>query len=107
MFVPNTARAAIPNTTKSVSVLLKFTFINYFTQQGNYGQANMYLPVRGYQRIAFLAHLAERPSELFSSLGVVVVVRRRRPALTFTKIFSSETTGPNLTKLGHNHHWGI
>ena len=30
-----------------------------------------------------------------------------RPSLTFTKIFSSETTRPNLTNLGHNHHWGI
>ena len=37
------------------------------------------------------------PSELFSSLGV-----RRRP-LTFRKIFSSETTGPNETKLSLNH----
>ena len=37
----------------------------------------------------------------FSSLGV-----RRPSSLTFIKIFSSKTTAPNLTKLGHNHHLG-
>ena len=46
----------------------------------------------------------EGPSYLFSSLGVRRRRRHRRRLLTFTKIFSSETTKPNLTKLGHNHY---
>ena len=34
------------------------------------------------------------------------VVRRGR-YLILTKIFSSETTGPNLPTFGHNYYWGI
>ena len=47
---------------------------------------------------------------IFSHYLASVVRRRSRPAscvrrlLTFTKLFSSETFGPNLTKLGYNYH---
>ena len=52
-------------------------------------------------QVSFSHHLA---SVVRLQPASVVVLRL---SLTFTKIFSSETTGPNFTKPGHNHYWGI